>query len=50
MMCKSLGSALITNLMVAGDSDWDGTLLCGFARGFSIVIFHSGDNARHHFV
>ena len=49
-MCKSLGSALITILMLTLGSDSDGTLLCGFARGVSIVIFNFGDKARHHFV
>jgi hypothetical protein len=50
MMCNSLGSVLITILMLALGSDSDGTLLCGFAGGFSIVIFHLGDKPRHHFV
>jgi hypothetical protein len=49
-MCKSLGSALITILMLGLGSDSNRTLPCGSVRGFSIVIFHSGDKARHHFV
>jgi hypothetical protein len=36
--------------MLVPGSDSDGTLLCGFAGGFSIVIFHLGDKPRHHFV
>jgi hypothetical protein len=50
MMCKSLGSALITILMLALGSHSDGTLLCGFAGHFSIVMFHVRDKPRHHFV
>jgi hypothetical protein len=45
-----LGSALITILMVAMGSNSNGSLLCAFAGGLSIVIFHLGDKPRHHLV